>query len=230
MIAEEGSAQASLSRIAERAGVAESVVLYHVAGKEELVEQVLMAVSMASAAGRPERIAAQTTAMGKLRCGRSSVRRSPREPSLSWRLLAEVLRRRSNPAEDLLSRLAATSLTGTEVATFAKLLTAGYATTTPLIGRALLCLRDNPCRCCRRTATSGCSRTRTVSTFAAIRNGSAFGHGIHFCLGGPLARREATIALRLLLDEFAGLSVTGDVEYHESEFHGARRLVVATER
>jgi TetR/AcrR family transcriptional regulator, fatty acid metabolism regulator protein len=67
VIAEEGFAQASLARIAERAGVAKSVVLYHFAGKDELVEQVLMAVSLASAAALPARIAAQTSAMGKLR-------------------------------------------------------------------------------------------------------------------------------------------------------------------
>ncbi|MCK7622571.1 cytochrome P450 [Streptomyces sp. RS10V-4] len=34
-----------------------------------------------------------------------------------------------------------------------------------------------------------------------------FGHGIHFCFGAPLARLEARIALRLLLDRFADLAV-----------------------
>ena len=67
VIAEEGFAQASLSRIAQRAGVAKSVVLYHFANKEELVEQVLMAVSMASAADLPARLAGVRTARDKLR-------------------------------------------------------------------------------------------------------------------------------------------------------------------
>ncbi len=60
-------AQASLSRIAQRAGVAKSVVLYHFANKDELVEQVLMAVALASAETLPAAMAAAGTARGKLR-------------------------------------------------------------------------------------------------------------------------------------------------------------------
>ncbi len=41
---------------------------------------------------------------------------------------------------------------------------------------------------------------------AADRTGHlAFGHGIHFCLGAPLARMEATIAFTALLQRFPGL-------------------------
>src|SRR5688500_9588852 len=36
----------------------------------------------------------------------------------------------------------------------------------------------------------------------------AFGHGIHFCLGAPLARLEARIALRAVLARLPGLAVT----------------------
>jgi cytochrome P450 len=37
-----------------------------------------------------------------------------------------------------------------------------------------------------------------------------FGHGSHFCLGAPLARLEAGVALRLLLERYRDVEVTGD--------------------
>ena len=36
----------------------------------------------------------------------------------------------------------------------------------------------------------------------------AFGHGIHFCLGAPLARLEARIALEAILSRLPGLEIT----------------------
>ncbi|MEW1928706.1 cytochrome P450 [Streptomyces sp. NPDC088360] len=45
---------------------------------------------------------------------------------------------------------------------------------------------------------------------AATRAHLAFGHGLHHCLGAPLARLEATLALRTLLDRFPDLSPDGD--------------------
>ncbi len=38
----------------------------------------------------------------------------------------------------------------------------------------------------------------------------AFSHGIHFCLGAPLARLEARVALRLLLERYRDVEVAAD--------------------
>jgi cytochrome P450 len=39
----------------------------------------------------------------------------------------------------------------------------------------------------------------------------AFSSGIHYCLGQPLARLEATIALRMLAERMPGLALAGPV-------------------
>ncbi len=38
-----------------------------------------------------------------------------------------------------------------------------------------------------------------------------FGHGIHFCIGAPLARLEARIALSMMLEQLKGLQRVEDV-------------------
>jgi len=38
----------------------------------------------------------------------------------------------------------------------------------------------------------------------------AFGYGVHYCLGAPLARMEATIAFRTLLDRCPDLELAID--------------------
>ncbi|MEU7906944.1 cytochrome P450 [Actinoplanes sp. NPDC049118] len=38
----------------------------------------------------------------------------------------------------------------------------------------------------------------------------SFGHGIHFCLGAPLARLEARVALRILLERYRDIAVATD--------------------
>ena len=39
---------------------------------------------------------------------------------------------------------------------------------------------------------------------------ASFGHGVHFCLGAPLARLEAPIALRQLFERFPDLRMAAD--------------------
>ncbi|GLZ47039.1 cytochrome P450 [Actinomycetospora sp. NBRC 106375] len=59
---------------------------------------------------------------------------------------------------------------------------------------------------------------------------TAFGHGIHFCLGAPLARLEARVALEEMTARYARLSVgDGDQRPYTGRVLGTRRLpVVAT--
>jgi cytochrome P450 len=58
----------------------------------------------------------------------------------------------------------------------------------------------------------------------------AFGHGIHHCLGAPLARLEGEIAFRALLDRFPGLTLAGEPETlgwrNSTLIHGLTRLPV----
>ncbi|MFD7711539.1 cytochrome P450 [Streptomyces sp. NPDC059786] len=60
-----------------------------------------------------------------------------------------------------------------------------------------------------------------------------FGHGIHFCFGAPLARMEARIALRMLLERFSDLAVPAysDVTFQNpSVIVGVRHLPVEVTR
>lgn len=50
----------------------------------------------------------------------------------------------------------------------------------------------------------------------AHRGHLAFGHGIHHCLGAPLARLEARTAVPMVFDRLPGLRVTGEPAYRPS--------------
>jgi cytochrome P450 len=204
-------------------------------------------------------------------------------------LLAEVRNRREHPSGDLLSDLVAAELDGerlsdTKVAALAStLLTAGYVTTTLLLGNVLLCLRDNPgveqrlradrsllpgaieevLRCrppvpqAYRIANEDvpvagavvpANAFVTISMLSANHDERqfshpdrfdphrdpnkhlAFGHGIHFCLGAPLARLEVGIALNRLFDELTELHVGDDITFHDTDFYGAKHMTVTARR
>ncbi|MGX1673458.1 cytochrome P450 [Streptomyces sp. NPDC055400] len=60
----------------------------------------------------------------------------------------------------------------------------------------------------------------------------AFGHGIHYCLGAPLARMEGRIALEALLDRFADIRITpgAQLRYHRDGLLGVRNLPLTVRR
>nr|AEM00625.1 P450 monooxygenase [Streptomyces sp. ATCC 55365] len=55
----------------------------------------------------------------------------------------------------------------------------------------------------------------------------SFGHGVHYCLGGPLAQLEAVTAVRAVAGRFARLTVLAPVEFHPLPTLSIRRLVLA---
>ena len=66
--------------------------------------------------------------------------------------------------------------------------------------------------------------------FNALRGGpqhTAFGGGIHFCVGAPLARLELTVALDRLFTRLPDLSLAGTPQYADVyHFHGLEKLMV----
>jgi TetR/AcrR family transcriptional regulator, fatty acid metabolism regulator protein len=66
-IAELGYGQASMARIAERAGISKSVISYHFGSKDELVQQVVTDLYAEGAAYMAPPVEAETSAAGKLR-------------------------------------------------------------------------------------------------------------------------------------------------------------------
>ena len=56
----------------------------------------------------------------------------------------------------------------------------------------------------------------------------AFGAGLHFCVGAPLARLEMAVALPLLFDRCPGLGLAATPRYSDTyHFHGLASLPVS---
>ena len=63
---------------------------------------------------------------------------------------------------------------------------------------------------------------------AALKRNYAFGYGIHYCLGAPLARLEGTIALAAVLDRLPDLRRDGEPEgVRAGVLHGFERFPIA---
>ena len=62
-----------------------------------------------------------------------------------------------------------------------------------------------------------------------VQTNAAFGGGLHFCVGAPLARLEMQIALPILFARCPHLALTAPPGYSDSyHFHGLTRLTVRT--
>ncbi len=67
--------------------------------------------------------------------------------------------------------------------------------------------------------------TRDLDT---VKKHYAFGKGIHYCMGAPLSRIEAAVALELILDRLPNLRLTGEpTEISAHVLHGVDTLPVA---
>ena len=67
--------------------------------------------------------------------------------------------------------------------------------------------------------------TRDLDT---LKKHFAFGKGIHFCMGAPLSRIEASVALDAILDRLPNLRLTGAPTFISAPvLHGVETLPVA---
>ena len=62
-----------------------------------------------------------------------------------------------------------------------------------------------------------------------IKINSAFGGGIHFCVGAPLARLELQIAIKVLFEQCPNIKLAIEPKYADLyHFHGLKKLIVTT--
>jgi cytochrome P450 len=201
-------------------------------------------------------------------------------------VLRWLVARRSDPKDDLLTRLVEAEVDGERLTDedilgfFQLLLLAGSETTTNLIGSAVLCLAEYPGQLARLRAAPDLlesaieevlrfrspvqmvfrqtrrevelrGRTIPVGKLVLAMNGSAnrdprqfrdpgrfdvtrdpnghiaFGHGIHFCIGAPLARLEARVALQDFLSRVPRFRVDGAWEPRKAfHVHGPSHLPI----
>ncbi|MEO3825386.1 cytochrome P450 [Actinomadura sp. B10D3] len=155
-------------------------------------------------------------------------------------------RRRAEPRDDLLSALVSVSDGGDALseeellATCVLLLVAGHETTANLIGNGALALLRDPAQLELFRARPGnvqaaveellrydppVQLTRYTGGRDTPRHLS-LGHGIHFCLGAPLARLEGQVALAKLFERDVALA-SGDLAHRDDlVLRGLRDLPV----
>ena len=62
---------------------------------------------------------------------------------------------------------------------------------------------------------------------ARVKTNTAFGAGLHFCVGAPLARLELRLALPILFERCPNLALAQQPEYaNVYHFHGLEELLV----
>lgn len=96
-VAEHGFANASLAKIAKRAGISKSVILYHFANKEEVLQSALEDFFAATEAHMRPRISAETTASGRLATWITSQISFFTENRIGFMAMAEIVGGLRNP-------------------------------------------------------------------------------------------------------------------------------------
>src|SRR5271156_1624916 len=152
--------------------------------------------------------------------GQENLTSGPSEAGIAARnalrgYLAEAIKQRTaNPAEDLISALVTArdesdALSEDELLAFVVLLLlAGNETTTNLIGNGLLALCRHPEQQ-QRLRENPELVPKVFDVGREPNEHVAFGEGIHFCLGAPLARLEGAIAIEAMLEKFPRLRLAG---------------------